>query len=149
LFAHRRRPSIDLILIATNNPIDQSLAMATFSASALKVAAMCMVLLCVVGSDLARPALASSSSPDDLQESAGAGALLLRELLAHELAEELGLLDAGQQHGGDVGAVCTPACQNRLIVCAITCVLNANPAACFANCTVAAGCFSKALLVVA
>ncbi|CAL5088317.1 unnamed protein product [Urochloa decumbens] len=108
--------------------------MATPSAAALKVAAVCILLLCV-GSDLARPALASLS-PDDDQEAAGVGALL-RELLA--------LLDAGQH--GDVAAVCTPACQNCLIVCAITCVLNADPAACFANCTVTAGCFSKALLV--
>ncbi|OEL31106.1 hypothetical protein BAE44_0007877 [Dichanthelium oligosanthes] len=116
--------------------------MATFAA-ALKLAAVCVLLLCV-GSDLARPALASSF-PDD-QETAGAGALL-RELLAHELAEELGLLDAAGQNGDVVGAVCTPACQNCLIVFAITCVLNANSAACFANCTVTTGCFSKALLV--
>ncbi|CAL5074290.1 unnamed protein product [Urochloa decumbens] len=115
--------------------------MATPSAAALKVAAVCILLLCV-GSDLARSALASS--PDD-QEAARAGALLRELLVAHELAGELGLLDA-RQHG-NVAAVCTPACQNCLIVCAITCVLNTNPAACFANCTVTAGCFGKALLV--
>ncbi|KAF8695306.1 hypothetical protein HU200_037529 [Digitaria exilis] len=114
--------------------------MATSDAS-LKVAAVCMLLLCV-GSDLARgarPALASPS-PDD-QEAAAASALL-RELLAQELAGELGLLV-----GEHVGDLCTPACQTCLIVCAITCVFNTNPAACFANCTVTNGCFGKTLLV--
>lgn len=92
-----------------------------------------MLRLCI-GSDLARPAL-GSSSPDD-QEAAGADALL-RELLAHELDGELGLL-VGEH--GEVGDLCTPACQNCLIVCAITCVVNANPIACYDNCTVATGC---------
>ncbi|KAF8657725.1 hypothetical protein HU200_059883 [Digitaria exilis] len=102
-----------------------------------------MLLLCV-GSDLARgarPALASSS-PDDQEAAAAAASALLRELLAQELAGELGLLV--REHVGDL---CTPACQTCLIVCAITCVFNANPAACFANCTVTNGCFGKPLLV--
>jgi hypothetical protein len=113
--------------------------------AALKIATVCMLLL-LVGSDLARPAVCLASSPDDDQEAAAAGSLL-RELLERELTQKLSLL--AEQHGDEVGEVCTPACQNCLIMCGITCVLNASPATCFVNCTVANGCFSKALLPVA
>jgi hypothetical protein len=110
--------------------------------AALKIATVCMLLLCV-GSDLARPAIClASSSADDQEAAAGA---LLRELLERELTQKLSLL--AEQHG-DVGAdFCPPACQNCLIICGITCVLNPNPATCFANCTVANGCFTKTLPV--
>ncbi|KAJ1289698.1 hypothetical protein BS78_02G184600 [Paspalum vaginatum] len=112
-----------------------SRSMATPAAASLKVAAVCMLLLCV-GSDLARAA----------RHEAVTGALL-RELMAEqELAEALGLLVA--QHG-DVGAVCPQACQACLIMCAIQCVLTPDPATCFANCTVANACFNKTLFIVA
>ncbi|NP_001143851.1 uncharacterized protein [Zea mays] len=107
--------------------------------AALKIAAVCVLLL-FVGSDLAR-CVASSASPGD-EDQAAAGALLLREFLELELS----LL--AEQHGG-VGEFCPPACQNCLIICGITCVLNPNPATCFVNCTTANGCFSKTLPVVA
>ncbi|XP_062198607.1 uncharacterized protein LOC133901312 [Phragmites australis] len=107
------------------------------SAAALKVATVCMLLLCV-GSDLARPALASPPSPDDKE--AAAARALMRELVEHEIAEELGLQGAGQHHVGDV---CSPACQTCLIVCAVTCVLNPASIACFVNCTVTSACFGK------
>ncbi|XP_066394304.1 uncharacterized protein [Miscanthus floridulus] len=110
--------------------------------AALKIATVCMLLL-FVGSDLARPAICLASSPDD-REAAAAGALL-KELLERELTQKLSLL--AEQHGGDVGVVCTPACQLCLIMCAITCALNPNPATCFSNCTVANGCFTKTLPV--
>ena len=108
----------------------------------LKIATVCMLLLCV-GSDLvARPAVCLASSPDDQEAAAGA---LLQVLLERELTQKLSLL--AEQHGDGVGEVCTPACQNCLIICGITCVLNASPATCFANCTVTNACFSKALPV--
>ncbi|CAN6224475.1 unnamed protein product [Urochloa humidicola] len=114
--------------------------MATFSTAAMKVAAVCILLLCVC-SNLSRPALASS--PDDDQEATGAGALL-RELLAHELAEEMGLLDADQH--GDVAAVCSPACRKCLKACAIKCVFKPT---CIVKCAIKSRCYSKATMVVA
>jgi hypothetical protein len=99
------------------------------SSAALKVAAACLLLLCIA-SDMARPSLASP--PPD-------GLALLRELQNHELAEELGL--AGQR--GNLHDFCSPACQTCLVVCAVTCVLNKEPIACFANCTVKSSCFGK------
>ncbi|OEL31105.1 hypothetical protein BAE44_0007876 [Dichanthelium oligosanthes] len=118
------------------------------SSSALKLAAACMLLLCV-GSDLARPALASSPSPppsgDEHQDQrAAAGELLLRGLVEHDLAEELGLLE---QRGGNAGDICPSACQTCLIMCAVTCVLIKEPIACFANCTVSSSCLGKTLAV--
>ncbi|KAF8769040.1 hypothetical protein HU200_006993 [Digitaria exilis] len=118
------------------------------SSSALNLAAAFMLLLCI-GSDLARPALASSSPPpplsrDDHQERAMAGELLLRELMEHELAEKLGL-PAGRQRSGDVGDICPSACQTCLVVCAVTCVLNKEPIACFAKCAVSSSCLGKSV----
>ena len=107
------------------------------SSSALKLAAACTLLLCV-GSDLARPALASPPPPSRDDQ---AGVLLVRE---HGLAEELGLL-MGRQRGGDVGDICPAACQTCLITCAVTCVLSKVPIACFANCTVSSSCFGKSV----
>ena len=82
------------------------------SSSALKLAAACTLLLCV-GSDLARPALASAPPPsrdDDHQERAAAGERLVREHLEHGLAEELGLLMGRQRGGdGDAGDICPAA----------------------------------------
>ena len=120
------------------------------SSSALKLAAACTLLLCV-GSDLARPALASAPPPsrdDDHQERAAAGERLVREHLEHGLAEELGLLMGRQRGGGgggDVGDICPAACQTCLITCAVTCVLSKVPIACFANCTVSSSCFGKSV----
>ncbi|KAF8695303.1 hypothetical protein HU200_037526 [Digitaria exilis] len=115
------------------------------SSSALKLAAACMLLLLCIESDLARPALAlSSSTRDDHQEHAMAGELLLRELMEHELAEELGL-PAVRQRGGDVGGICPSACQTCLVVCAVTCVLNKEPIACFAKCAVSSSCLGKSV----
>ncbi|CAL5081474.1 unnamed protein product [Urochloa decumbens] len=113
------------------------------SSSALKLAAACMLLLLCVGSDLVRPALASLPERDD-QEFAGAvaGELLLRELVEHDLAEELGLLEQ-RQRGGDLGDICPSACQTCLVMCAVTCVLSKVPIACLANCTVSSSCFAK------
>ncbi|CAL5064357.1 unnamed protein product [Urochloa decumbens] len=112
------------------------------SSSALKLAAACMLLLLCVGSDLAPPALASSSRDDHQAERAVAGELLLRELVEHDLAEELGLLEQ-RQRGGDVGDICPSACQTCLVMCAVTCVLSKVPIACLANCTVSSSCFAK------
>ncbi|CAN6166973.1 unnamed protein product [Urochloa humidicola] len=115
------------------------------SSSVLKVAAACVLLLLCVGSDLAPPALASSppQSRDDHQaELAAAGELLLRELVEHDLAEELGLPEQ-RQSGGDVGDICPSACQTCLVMCAVTCVLSKVPIACLANCTVSSSCFAK------
>ncbi|CAN6217681.1 unnamed protein product [Urochloa humidicola] len=116
------------------------------SSSALKLAAACVLLLLCVGSDLAPPALASSPPPsrDDHQAAglAAAGELLLRELVEHDLAEELGLLEQ-RQRGGDVGDICPSACQTCLVMCAVTCVLSKVPIACLANCTVSSSCFAK------
>ena len=76
------------------------------SSSALKLAAACTLLLCV-GSDLARPALASPPPPSRDDQ---AGVLLVRE---HGLAEELGLLMGRQRGGdGDAGDIC-PAKSSR------------------------------------
>ncbi|CAN6204474.1 unnamed protein product [Urochloa humidicola] len=122
------------------------------SSSALTLAAASIVLLLCVGSDLARPALASlppRPERDDHQElaAAAAGELLLRELVEHDLAEELGLLNLEQQQqqqrGGDLGDICPSACQTCLVVCAVTCVLSKVPIACLANCTVSSSCFAK------
>ncbi|CAN6217686.1 unnamed protein product [Urochloa humidicola] len=109
----------------------------------MKVAIVCILLLCI-GSALSLPALASS--PDDQQEATVTDALL-HELLAHELAGEMGLLDAGEH--GDVTAVCSPACKKCLKVCAIKCVLSSNPPKCAAKCIIKSRCFSKASMVVA
>uniref|UniRef100_A0A0A9C887 Uncharacterized protein n=1 Tax=Arundo donax TaxID=35708 RepID=A0A0A9C887_ARUDO len=112
------------------------------SAAALKLTAAYLLLLCIA-SDLARPALASSPpSPSDEQETAARA--LLRDLVEHERAEEL-CPPVGQRGGGGVrlGDICSPACQTCLIVCAVTCVLNKEPIACFANCTVTSSCFGK------
>ncbi|KAL6656023.1 hypothetical protein ACP70R_006849 [Stipagrostis hirtigluma subsp. patula] len=113
------------------------------SAAALKMAAVCMLVLCVA-SDLARPAVAFSPPPTTIDQEAAAAALL-RELAGHELAGELGLAPRGAAAGqhGDVGDVCSSACQTCLIVCAVTCVLNKEPIACFVNCTVSSTCFGK------
>ncbi|RLM84995.1 hypothetical protein C2845_PM04G12930 [Panicum miliaceum] len=110
------------------------------SSSALKLAAACTLLLCV-GSDLARPALASTPPPsrDDHQER------LPRELVEHDLAEELDLLMGRQRGGGDVGDICPAACQTCLIMCAVTCVLSKVPIACLTNCTVSSSCFGKSV----
>ncbi|XP_039834557.1 uncharacterized protein LOC120695348 [Panicum virgatum] len=110
------------------------------SSSALKLAAACTLLLCV-GSDLARPALASPPPPSRDDQ---AGVLLVRE---HGLAEELGLLMGRQRGDGDAGDICPGSwqCQTCLIMCAVTCVLSKVPIACFANCTVSSSCFGKSV----
>jgi hypothetical protein len=94
-----------------------------------------LLLLLCIASGMAQPSLASPPppSPDS------AGLALLRELQDHELDEELGL--AGQR--GNLRDFCSPACQTCLVVCAVTCVLNKEPIACFANCTVKSSCFGK------
>ncbi|RCV11694.1 hypothetical protein SETIT_2G207100v2 [Setaria italica] len=119
------------------------------SCYALRLAATCMLLLCVGSSDLlARPALASSPPPpsrDDQEQAAVAGELLLRELVEHDVAEELGLLE-GQHGDGNVGDICPSSCQTCLVVCAATCVLSKVPIACFANCTVSSSCFGKTVM---
>ncbi|KAL5201112.1 hypothetical protein ABZP36_035466 [Zizania latifolia] len=38
-----------------------------------------------------------------------------------------------------------PACQSRLIMCAIKCVLMPNPATCYADCVVTDSCFTKTM----
>uniref|UniRef100_J3MXI1 Uncharacterized protein n=1 Tax=Oryza brachyantha TaxID=4533 RepID=J3MXI1_ORYBR len=103
------------------------------SCAALKMAAAICVLAMCIGSQVVAVA-AGASTPQ--QDAAGAGGALLRELMEHELAAELGLA------GDAVGDVCTPACQTCLIVCAIKCVLKPSPAACYADCIVADSCFT-------
>lgn len=107
------------------------------SSATLKVTAACLLLLCIV-SDVAQPSLASLPSPDDGNE-ATAGRALLQQLAKHDIAEELGLAE----QRGDLLDICSQACQTCLIVCAVTCVLNKVPIACFANCTVNNSCFGK------
>ncbi|KAF0911425.1 hypothetical protein E2562_008300 [Oryza meyeriana var. granulata] len=101
------------------------------SAAALKMAAAVCVLAMCIGSQKVAVAGASREAPQD----AVAGALL-RELMEHELAAELGLAD------DSVGDICTPKCQTCLIVCAIKCVLKPNPAACYVDCIVTDKCFT-------
>uniref|UniRef100_A0A0E0M1B4 Uncharacterized protein n=1 Tax=Oryza punctata TaxID=4537 RepID=A0A0E0M1B4_ORYPU len=99
------------------------------SASALKMtAAVCILAMCI-GSQMM---IAAGASQD------AAASALLRELMEHELAVELGLA----ADGDSVGDVCSPACQTCLIVCAIKCVLKPNPAACYADCIVTDKCFT-------
>lgn len=94
------------------------------------MAAICMLVMCV-GSQMIVHA-----SPD---QDAAAGALL-QELMEHELAKKLGL------NADNVGDICPPVCENCLIVCAIKCVLNPKPVACYADCIVKDDCFPKTMV---
>uniref|UniRef100_A0A0E0ESA3 RBR-type E3 ubiquitin transferase n=1 Tax=Oryza meridionalis TaxID=40149 RepID=A0A0E0ESA3_9ORYZ len=104
----------------------QQAAMA--ASAALKMAALCVLVLCSIGTSQAMMAHASSTAKQD----AAAGAVL-RELVRNVVAEELGL--------GGGGDACPAACQNCLILCAIKCVLKPTPVACYADCITKDGCF--------
>uniref|UniRef100_A0A0D9XDT2 Uncharacterized protein n=1 Tax=Leersia perrieri TaxID=77586 RepID=A0A0D9XDT2_9ORYZ len=130
------------------------------SAVALKIAALCMLILCSIGSQVmivrasstaklvenvvgSSPRSSASPAPATVATSATPArqnCLILcaiKCLMDHELAAELRL--AGDDSVGDV---CSPACQTCLIVCAIKCVLKPNPTACYADCIVTDKCFT-------
>ncbi|KAF0911427.1 hypothetical protein E2562_008302 [Oryza meyeriana var. granulata] len=105
------------------------------ASATLMMAALCMLALCSIGSQVI---IAHASSTDKQDAAAGAA---LRELVENVVAEELGLSGGGGGDLGNVGDACPAACQNCLILCAIKCVLKPSPVACYADCIIKDACF--------